>query len=167
MEVRDQGGIVSKKGKVIQMPGGARQNQPKVVQIPSKEEVAATAREATRENIMMVAEALGSKIATLYTEEVKTAVILNTLAELLIEKGIISKTDLQARVTKNEKVMQATYRQKAAEMTKAAKGNDGRPQPDSAGEPPGPVAQTVCESGGREPEPKAPGGEPNPGDRPS
>lgn len=156
---------MSKKGKVIQMPGGARQIQTKVIQVPSKEEVAATAREATRENIMMVAEALGSKIATLYTEEVKTAVILNTLAELLIEKGVISKTDLQARVTKNEKGMEATYRKKAAEMTKAAKERNGKPQPESAGEPPGPVAQTVCEGGGGEPQPKAPGGESDPGGR--
>lgn len=158
---------MSKDKKVIQMPVGDGPIKSKIIQVPSKEEVAATAREATRENIMVVAEALGTQIAKLYTEEVRSAVIINSLAELLIAKGVITKAELQALVEKNEKAMQANYKKAAEAVVKAAKGKNGTPQPNSAGKPPGPVAQTVCESGGGEPEPKAPGGEPDPGGSPA
>lgn len=134
-----------KEKKILKMPDGVRQAETKVVHVPSKEEVAHVAREAVRPDLAAVADALGKRIAHLYGEEVKTAVILNSLAEMLIEKGVVDKAKLQERVTKNQKDMQDMYKQAVAAA--APKAGNGK-QPESAGKPAGPVAQTVCESNG-------------------
>lgn len=108
--------------------------------IPTKEEVAMMAREAVLPSIRTVLNQMSERITTLYVEQAKTAVILNSLAELLIEKSLISKQDLQARVTKNQEAAEANYRRAVGEAR--AKGEEKPPEPPSE-----PVPQTVCENG--------------------
>jgi hypothetical protein len=112
------------KNKILKMPGGAR--QPKIVTIPSKEDVQAEARRAVLPDLSRVAESLGERIAILYAETAKSAVILNSLAELLISKKIISKDELQDLSLKNGKDLEDQYK-KAVEKAKEV--DPGVPSP--------------------------------------
>lgn len=130
--------------KVIKMPGGAQQTN--AHRVPSKEEVQAEARRAVLPDLSKVAESLGGRIAVLYAETAKTAVILNSLAELLISKKIIGKDELQAISMKNGKDLEDQYRA-AVEKTAGVK---------SGGEKPIPVPAEVTIMGEVTPLPKAP-----------
>lgn len=93
--------------------------------LPTPQEVFNVARSAVHEIVEQavgvamddtsnVAKVLGEKIAMLYTEEVKTAIMVNSLVEILIEKGILTKEEFKGRVDKNSAETQQTY-QRATE----------------------------------------------------
>jgi len=106
--------------------------------VPTRDEVEAAAREAVLPSIRPILNQISERITVLYVEQAKTAVILNSLAELMIETGLISKQDLQVRVTKNQAVVEENYQR----SVKEARANTG---PKIHEQPPEPKAQTVCE----------------------
>jgi hypothetical protein len=118
-----------KKPNITIIKGGANTRT-----VPTKEEVAMMAREAVLPSLRQMVQPLSDRIAQLYVEGVKTAVILNSLAEILIEKGVISKEELQARVTKNQGITEENYRNAVQKREQASKA----------------PAQTVCENTPRE-----------------
>jgi len=97
----------------------------------AREVVAGLVGSVQRETSEIV-KVLSDKIAILFAEEVKTAVMVNSMAELLIEKGVFTKDDFKKRVEKNtaeaqknyERVTEAMIAQQAAGETDA----DGRKQ---------------------------------------
>ncbi len=126
----------------------------KTINVPTKQEVTQLVREALLPDIKRILDTMSGRIAHLYTEEAKTAVILNSLAELLIMKGVVEKDKLQALVVQNQKVLEENYRRATEQMKAAAEESDEK-QPADTGNPPEPVAQTVCKNGEGEP-PQAP-----------
>lgn len=118
------GKVNGRKGmKLVKVP------DPKKPGIPSPGEVFRVARSAVQEIVEQavgvamedtsnVAKVLGEKIAMLYTEEVKTAIMVNSLVEILIEKGILTKEEFKARVDKNSTETQLTYK-RATEAARA------------------------------------------------
>lgn len=126
--------------------------QPAKKSVPTMQEVAEVARQAIIPDLQKMLQSMGDRITHLYTEETKTAVILNSLAEILIMKGVISKEELQKLVTTNQDILQKNYKQAAERMRKAAEEpKDGKPKPE---EPPKDVAPASPQGGGQPETPK-------------
>jgi len=143
-------GADKKSGGAIPTPGEVFRVARQAVQ-----EIVAESLDISRRDTAEVARVLGEKIAMLYTEEVKTAVMLNSLVELLIEKGVLTKEEFKARVDKNSAETQKTYQQATAAMQAARQGGqdaDGRKQ-----EVGGKHFHRPRQGGGEEPGPGGPG----------
>jgi len=101
-EVVMKGQVSGRNGKVIQFqqgPGGA---SPKVVMVPTPKEIEEVARQAARRDVAEVAKVLGEKVAMVYVEEVKSAVLINALIEILVSKGAFTKEEFKALVKKRD-----------------------------------------------------------------
>lgn len=135
------GGKVNSRKPQMKLVGGSGDGTKKDSPIPSPHEVFKVARSAVQEMVgevldvarsdtAHVAKVLGEKIAMLYTEEVKTAIMVNSLVEILIEKGILTKDEFKSRVDKNSAETQQMY-QRATEAVRTAK-PPAQPEPGGA-----------------------------------
>jgi hypothetical protein len=95
--------------KVLQFRQNAGEGQPKVVVMPSPEAVRRVAQEAARHDVGEVARVLSEKISMIFAEEVKSAVLLNALIEILIQKGVFTKDEYKELVKKREEETQDRY----------------------------------------------------------
>lgn len=80
-----------------------------MVVMPSPEAVRRVAQEAARHDVGEVARVLSEKISMIFAEEVKSAVLLNALIEILIQKGVFTKDEYKELVKKREEETQDRY----------------------------------------------------------